>query len=242
MSRVFLNVERSATGRIWRDRLDGRGAARALAIAQRHDVPELLARILAGRVVEAEEAVRYLDPTVRELMPDPNMLAGMAAAAARLADAVTRGECVAILGDYDVDGATAAATLARFLRHCGLDPIIHLPDRLFDGYGPNVEAVRALPAARAQLRVPVHCAPTRRRLGIAVACSVRASMRAGASGAPRGASTCCCTATRSRPRGLPPSSNGSTASARRSSWRRWRRPRPKRWRRSGWKRRARSWS
>ena len=98
MSRVFLNVERSATGRIWRDRLDERGAARALAIAQRHDVPELLARILAGRGVEAEEAVRYLDPTVRELMPDPNVLAGMAAAAARLADAVERAECVGILG------------------------------------------------------------------------------------------------------------------------------------------------
>src|SRR5436305_1928617 len=100
--RLFLGVERSATGRVWRDRLDERGAARALAIAQRHDLPELLARILAGRGVEVEDAMRFLDPTVRELMPDPNMLAGMAVAAARLADAVVRGEGVAILGDYDV--------------------------------------------------------------------------------------------------------------------------------------------
>ncbi len=70
----------------------------------------------------------------------------MADAAARIADAVMRGETVAIFGDYDVDGATSAATLARFLRHCGLDPLIHIPDRLFEGYGPNVEAVRALAA------------------------------------------------------------------------------------------------
>src|SRR6266849_2833405 len=119
--RLFLGVERSVCGRAWRDRLDERGAARALAIAQRHDdVPELLARILAGRGVEVDEVATFLDPTVRALMPDPNGLADMPAAAARLADAVVRGESVAIFGDYDVDGATSAALLGRYLRHCGL--------------------------------------------------------------------------------------------------------------------------
>src|SRR5262249_1044767 len=135
--RLFLGVEHSACGRAWRDRLDERGQARALAIAQRHDLPELLARILAGRGVEIDEVAVFLDPTVRALMPDPDGLADMHAAAARLADAITRGETVAILGDYDVDGATSAALLGRFLRHCGLRPIIHIPDRLFEGYGPN---------------------------------------------------------------------------------------------------------
>src|SRR5215475_15707630 len=86
--RLFLGVERSACGRVWRDRLDERGAAHALAIAQRHDdVPELLARILAGRGVAVDEVATFLDPTVRALMPDPDTLAGMPAAAARLADA-----------------------------------------------------------------------------------------------------------------------------------------------------------
>ena len=127
MNWVFLDVERSLTGRVWRDRLDERGAARALAISQRHDLPELLGRVLAGRGVEVEDAARYLDPTVRDLMPDPSLLVGMAEAAARLAEAVTRNETVAILGDYDVDGATSAATLARFLRICGLSPIFIFP-------------------------------------------------------------------------------------------------------------------
>jgi single-stranded-DNA-specific exonuclease len=156
--RLFLNVERSVCGRVWRDRLDERGSARALAIAQRHDdVPELLARILAGRGVEVDEVATFLDPTVRALMPDPDVLAGMPAAAARLADAVGRGETVAIFGDYDVDGATSAATLGRYLRHCGLQPIIHIPDRLFEGYGPNTEAIRALAARGATLLVTVDC-------------------------------------------------------------------------------------
>jgi single-stranded-DNA-specific exonuclease len=128
-----------------------------LAIAQRHDLPDLLARVLAGRGVEIEEALGYLDPTVRALMPDPSSLLGMDAAAARIADAAMRGETVAIFGDYDVDGATSAATLARFLRFAGIDPIIHIPDRLFEGYGPNVDAIRGLAARDATLLITVDC-------------------------------------------------------------------------------------
>ena len=147
--RFFLGVERSATGRAWRDRLDERGQARALAIAQRPGVPELLARVLAGRGVEPDEVEAYLDPTVRRLMPDPHVLTDMAGGARahrRRRDRAARS--VAIFGDYDVDGATASALLARFLRHCGLDPIVHIPDRIFEGYGPNVEAIRSLRRAR----------------------------------------------------------------------------------------------
>jgi single-stranded-DNA-specific exonuclease len=159
--RLFLGVERSACGRVWRDRLDERGAARALAITQRHDdVPELLARILAARGVEVDAVASFLDPTVRALMPDPDMLAGARTAATRLADAVVRGETVAIFGDYDVDGATSAAMLGRYLRHCGLRPVIHIPDRLFEGYGPNAEAIRALAGQGATLLVTVDCGTT----------------------------------------------------------------------------------
>jgi single-stranded-DNA-specific exonuclease len=91
-------------------------------------------------------------------MPDPNVLTAMPEAAARVADAVVRGERVAIFGDYDVDGATSAALLARFLRHAGIDPMIHIPDRLFEGYGPNIEAVRALAGRGATLLVAVGAA------------------------------------------------------------------------------------
>jgi single-stranded-DNA-specific exonuclease len=158
--RLFLGVDNSATGRAWRDRLDERGAARALAIAQRHALPELLARIIAGRDVEADAVDTFLDPTIKCAMPDPHVLTAMKEAAARIADAATRGEAVAIFGDYDVDGATSAAILARFLRHCGIEPIIHIPDRLFEGYGPNIEAVRALAERGATLLVCVDCGTT----------------------------------------------------------------------------------
>jgi single-stranded-DNA-specific exonuclease len=173
---AFLGVVRSLTGKLWRDRLDPRGAARALAIVQRYQLPEMLARVLAGRDVEIEAVEDFLDPTIRKLMPDPYTVTQMETAAKRIADAAAGGEKVAIFGDYDVDGATSAALLAWHLRHCGLDPLIHIPDRLFEGYGPNTEAVRALAAKGATLLVTVDCGTTsieplaeaRRLLGMSV--------------------------------------------------------------------------
>lgn len=171
---AFLGVERSVTGRSWRDRLDARGSARALAIAQQHGISELLARVLAGRGVESDAVEAYLDPTIKRLLPDPHGLTSMPIAASRIADAVTKGEIVAIFGDYDVDGATASALLAHYLRRCGLDPIIHIPDRIFEGYGPNVDAVRSLAQRGVTLLITVDCGTTSieplaeaRQLGVA---------------------------------------------------------------------------
>jgi single-stranded-DNA-specific exonuclease len=155
--RLFLGVEHSVCGRAWRDRLSERDAMRALAMTQRQGMPELLARILAGRGVEEHEVASFLDPTVRSLMPDPHVLRDMQVAATRLADAVIRGERIAIFGDYDVDGATSAALLGRFLVHCGISPLIHIPDRLFEGYGPNAEAMGKLAEEGATLLVTVDC-------------------------------------------------------------------------------------
>jgi single-stranded-DNA-specific exonuclease len=93
-------------------------------------------------------------------MPDPDSLADMRTAAVRLADGIMRGETIAILGDYDVDGATSAAVLGRYLLHCGVRPLIHIPDRLFEGYGPNAEAIRSLAARGASLLVAVDCGTT----------------------------------------------------------------------------------
>jgi len=157
---AFLGVSRSATGRLWRDRLDARGAAQALAIAQRHQLPEMLARVLAGRGVDLDAVTDFLDPTIRKLMPDPFTVTQMEAATRRIADAVARGERVAIFGDYDVDGATSSALLAWHLRHCGLDPLIHIPDRIFEGYGPNVEAVKVLAGKGTTLLITVDCGTT----------------------------------------------------------------------------------
>ena len=158
--RMFLDVERSALGRPWRARLDPAGEAQALAIAQIAGQSDLMARVLAGRGVGAEEAEKYLDPTIRDLMPDPFTIRDMEAATARLVRAVTTSEKVAIFGDYDVDGATSSALLAEYLQACGLQTMIHIPDRVFEGYGPNAAAMRGFAEARASLVVAVDCGAT----------------------------------------------------------------------------------
>lgn len=158
MSRLALfGVQRSALGQRWEDRLDDAGDRSARAIAQTTGLPDTLARLLAGRGVAVSDVTRHLDPTIRGLMPDPSGLVGMDAAAERLARAVRRREEVAIFGDYDVDGATSAALLGHYLRAHGVPFRIHIPDRITEGYGPNVDAIAALAEAGATLLVAVDC-------------------------------------------------------------------------------------
>ncbi|RBP16793.1 exonuclease RecJ [Roseiarcus fermentans] len=156
-SHCFLGVDVSALGRPWRARLDRAGEMRALAIHQVGGHDELVARVLAGRDVAPEAVERYLDPTLRDLMPDPFVLTDMEAATERLRRAVERGERVAIFGDYDVDGACSAALVSEYLEACGCETIVHIPDRVTEGYGPNVEAMAAFAAQGARLVITVDC-------------------------------------------------------------------------------------
>jgi single-stranded-DNA-specific exonuclease len=105
-------------------------------------------------------AAEYLAPTLRSLMPDPYRLTAMEAAAERIAAAIVSGEPIAVFGDYDVDGATSVALIGTFLRRAGAPFTLYIPDRLFEGYGPNVEAVRQLAAGGAKLLVTVDCGTT----------------------------------------------------------------------------------
>lgn len=159
-NRPFLDVASSATGRAWRDRLDVRTSQLALAMAQRLGIGDLVARVLAGRGVSLEAAEAHLDPTIRALLPDPDTLTDMGPAVDRLARAVAAGEKVAVFGDYDVDGACATALLVSVLRAAGLDPLFHIPDRIFEGYGPNAGAIEQLAAQGVTLLVTVDCGTT----------------------------------------------------------------------------------
>ncbi|MEE8203986.1 MAG: single-stranded-DNA-specific exonuclease RecJ [Alphaproteobacteria bacterium] len=152
---AVLGVERSVTGRRWRSRLAD--ARAGLALAQRLDVPEVVGRVLAARGVAAADAEDFLNPSLRRSLPDPSRLVDMDAAIARLVDAVKRGETVAVFGDYDVDGATSAALLKRYLVAVGAAARVYVPDRLEEGYGPNAPALLRLQAEGAGVVITVDC-------------------------------------------------------------------------------------
>src|SRR5262249_48226103 len=139
---------------------DSAAAKTAMAISQRHGLPDLLGRVLAARGVSLEDVAVTLDPTIKALMPDPSSLRDMDKASARLADAIMQREAIAIFGDYDVDGACSSALLKRFLQAHGLDARIYIPDRLTEGYGPNIEAIESLIKDGARLIVTVDCGTT----------------------------------------------------------------------------------
>lgn len=144
-----MQVERSVLGRSWR--LRPCQEALALSISQRHGVPELVGRVLAGRGVGPDEARSFLSPRLRDWLPDPSHLHDLDRAAERLADAVLAREPVGIVGDYDVDGATSTALMVRYLRSLGVVVEFEIPDRMRDGYGPTHRILEGLAARGCRL-------------------------------------------------------------------------------------------
>src|SRR5271168_2876790 len=154
-SAAFLGVERSFLGRRWRGRIGDDRAA--LALAQRLELPEPVARVLAGRGIGLDDAEGFLNPTLRAMLPDPFHLRDMARAAERIVDAVRSGEAIGVFGDYDVDGATSSALLKHFFASVGVPIRVYIPDRLKEGYGPNAPALLRLKAEGVRLVITVDC-------------------------------------------------------------------------------------
>lgn len=155
---AFLGVERSLSGRRWQ--LAAGNERLALTFSQRHGLPEVVGRVLSSRGVSLDEVEDFLNPTLKALLPDPAHLKDMQRACDRLAHAIQSGETIGIFGDYDVDGATSSAVLFNFLNAVGAKSIIHIPDRIREGYGPNLPALLELKSQGASVVVCVDCGTT----------------------------------------------------------------------------------
>ena len=152
---AFLGVERSLTGRRWLGPAPETDRA-AQALGQQTGLPPLLCAVLARQGIDAADAQDHLAPTMRDLMPDPSTLKDMDAAVDLFCAAVNRRARIAVFADYDVDGAASAALLIDWLAEMDLAATLYVPDRLGEGYGPNVPAMAEL-GARHDLIVCVDC-------------------------------------------------------------------------------------
>ena len=126
-------------------------------LSRQAGVNDVLARVLATRGVTLDTVHDFLHPTLKTLMPDPSTLAGMDQAVERLVVAINSKEKIGVFGDYDVDGATSSAVLRRFFRSIGIDPVMYLPDRMKEGYGPNTPALLALAEQGVKIVITVDC-------------------------------------------------------------------------------------
>lgn len=152
---AFLGVESSLTGRKWLGPTT-EVERQAEAIGQHTQLPAALCTLLAQRGIPPHEATGFLDPTLRDLLPDPRKLKDMDKAAARILTALDRSERVAIFADYDVDGATSATLLIDWFRQFDRQVTLYIPDRIEEGYGPNTPAMEKL-AADHSLIICVDC-------------------------------------------------------------------------------------
>ena len=170
MQPPLLGVDASVTGRRWRGPAPAE-ERRALAIAQGTGLPEIVAGILARAGVPPAEAAAYLAPTLRELMPDPSSLRDMDKAAERIWRAARGRERIAIFADYDVDGGASAALLIHWLHELGHRATLYVPDRITEGYGPNIPAMHRLGTAH-DLIICVDCGTLAHEALAAASCDV----------------------------------------------------------------------
>ena len=132
---------------------------KAEMLMQKYNLPYIMAKIMVLRGVEDETVNDFLNPKIASLMPDPFVLKDMKKAAERIAEAIIKKQRIAIIGDYDVDGATSTSVLKLFLRELNIEPEVHIPDRE-EGYGPSKQAVDDFAAKKIDLLITLDCGTT----------------------------------------------------------------------------------
>ncbi|PPR15787.1 MAG: Single-stranded-DNA-specific exonuclease RecJ [Alphaproteobacteria bacterium MarineAlpha9_Bin3] len=129
-------------------------------LVQDLQISDFLARIICSRGIDIDKVEGFLRPSLRENLPSPFSITDMSIAVDRIYEAFRSKEKIAIFGDYDVDGATSSAVLFKSFKQFGIEPIIYIPDRQKEGYGPNKKAFQYLKDQGVKLVITVDCGIT----------------------------------------------------------------------------------
>lgn len=148
----------SVSGKKWYEKLTDHRTS--LVISQLFNLSPFIGRLLATRHLTPETTADYLNPTLKQLMPDPSHLKDMDKGVARVIRAIQYFEKIAVFGDYDVDGATASALFKRYFHDIGLDLTVYIPQRIEEGYGPNIPALTQLREQGHSVVIMVDCGTT----------------------------------------------------------------------------------
>lgn len=148
----------SALGKKWYEKTaDNRTS---LALSQLFNLSPFVGKLLVTRRLTPETAADYLNPTIKQLMPDPSHLKDLDKGVTRVIRAIELHEKIAVFGDYDVDGATASALFKRYFQDIGLDLTVYIPQRIEEGYGPNIPALTRLKEDGHTVVIMVDCGTT----------------------------------------------------------------------------------
>lgn len=144
------DISSSVLGRRWK--LKASDEHLGLFLAQRVNIPEPIARLLTTRgISDIAQCRDFLNPTLKSSLPDPFIFKDMERAVLRIEHAILNHEPIVLFGDYDVDGATSTALFQRFFNAIRASATFYIPDRIKEGYGPNIGAFEDLHQKGARL-------------------------------------------------------------------------------------------
>ena len=118
---------------------------------------EITAKLLVLRNIKKEDIKSFLNPSIKNFLPNPNTLLDMEKSSLRTLKAISNKEKIGVFGDYDVDGATSTALLGRYFDELKLNYEIYIPDRKTEGYGPSIKAFKQLIDNNVKIIFTVDC-------------------------------------------------------------------------------------
>jgi len=155
LENLAINSKKSTLGYSWKKKnVDERLSK---SISQKYDLSPIISDLLTARNISLSGIELFLDPKLKNSLPDPFSLGGVSEAVNFVLNAIKNSKRIAIFADYDVDGATSAAILKKFLANIGYESQIYIPDRIKEGYGPNSNALIDLKNSGIDLVVTLDC-------------------------------------------------------------------------------------
>ena len=124
---------------------------------QKYKLPSFITPYLIYKGVNLDDFDNFFTPKLKNLLPEPFKFKDLEKGVKRLVSEVIASRPIGIFGDYDVDGATSAAIISKYLEQCGCKTFIHIPDRFLEGYGPNEKALKSLHEKGLKLIITVDC-------------------------------------------------------------------------------------
>lgn len=149
------NQNKSVNGFIWSEKVKDKSFIEDSK--KIHSLDETLAKILSTREIKVENIDNFLNPKFKNFFPDPYSLCGMKKSVERIVELIFSKKKIGIFGDYDVDGATSTSLLLRFLKDLNTSCEYYIPDRILEGYGPNINAFKKLKKLGCDIIVTVDC-------------------------------------------------------------------------------------
>jgi len=145
----------SVTGKNWI--LKKFDQEKIIYLKDNYSLDEITAKLLVLRNIEKEDINSFLNPSIKNFLPNPNNLLDMKKSSLRTLKAIKNKEKIGIFGDYDVDGATSTALLGKYFDELELAYEIYIPDRKTEGYGPSIEGFKELIKKDVKIIFTVDC-------------------------------------------------------------------------------------